>query len=295
QEFVAQMPLGCALGGFQVSNAGLEPPEGCEAREEIWQFCEILRRAFPERAKERLGYDHEMKTREEFHAWYRGMMDAAWEKFIAQKNKANPGDGDRIREDVLARGWSRTATKKFGVYPWKKPFGTPTGKPEIISFLFASKYEKKGASGVCDWETPPGYTLPRPRSNEFYLVTGKDSASCSGVALFTWPTKFLGDRTLWMNPVDAERLGIRTGDMVELTAIDTGVKGRSRVTVTNRVIAGSLFAHGFSGGVRTKRDLGAYEWTREGVNSHWFATGRREPVTGSLSNNSSVRVERIGA
>ena len=96
-----------------------------------------------------------------------------------------------------------------------------------------------------------------------------------------------------MNPVDAERLGIRTGDTVELTSLDTGVKGRTQVTVTNRVVAGSLFAHGFAGGVRTKRNLGAYEWTREGINSHWFCTGYREPVTGSLANNSTVRVERI--
>ena len=45
--------------------------------------------------------------------------------------------------------------------------------------------------------------------------------------------------------------------------------------------------------MRTKRNLGAYEWTREGINSHWFCTGYREPVTGSLANNSTVRVERI--
>ena len=280
-------------GNVQFSNAGIEPPEGCDARDEIWQFCEILRRAFPERAKERLGYDHEMKTREEFKKWYRGMMDGAWTKFIAKKNSDKPGEGDRIDADVKARGWSQVSAKKFGVYPQKKPFGTPTGKGEIISFLFAGKYEKKGASGLSDWVMPPAYTIPRPRSNEFYLVSGKDSASNSGVSMWTWPTKFLGDRTVWMNPVDAERLGIRTGDTVELTSLDTGVKGRTQVTVTNRVVAGSLFAHGFAGGVRTKRNLGAYEWTREGINSHWFCTGYREPVTGSLANNSTVRVERI--
>ncbi|QDA53836.1 twin-arginine translocation signal domain-containing protein [Sutterella faecalis] len=280
-------------GNVQLSNAGIEPPEGCDAREEIWQFCEILRRAFPERAKERLGYDHEMKTREEFKNWYRGMMDSAWAKFIAKKNSEKPGEGDRIDADVKARGWSQVSAKKFGVYPQKKPFGTPTGKGEIISFLFAGKYEKKGASGLSNWVMPPAYTIPRPRSNEFYLVSGKDSASNSGVAMWTWPSKFLGDRTVWMNPVDAERLGIRTGDTVELTSLDTGVKGRTQVTVTNRVVAGSLFAHGFAGGVRTKRNLGAYEWTREGINSHWFCTGYREPVTGSLANNSTVRVERI--
>ena len=65
------------------------------------------------------------------------------------------------------------------------------------------------------------------------------------------------------------------------------------MTVTNRVMPGVLFSHGFSGGVRTKKLHPAYAWTREGVNSHWFATGYREPVTGSLANNSSVRIKRI--
>lgn len=79
-----------------------------------------------------------------------------------------------------------------------------------------------------------------------------------------------------------------------MTGIDTGVKGRAQVTVTNRVTVGSLFAHGFSGGVRTKTLISKdFEWVKEGINSHWFCTGYREPVTGSLSNNSSVRVKRV--
>ena len=278
---------------MQINDAGLEPPEGCDARHEIWQFCEILRRAFPERAAERLGYDHEMKTKKEFDAWMNGMMDKAWAKFIEKKNAEKPGEGDRIAADVKRDGWSQTAEKKFGVYPYKKPFGTPTGKPEVLSFLAAQKYEQKGLHAVSSYEAPKGYKQPKPRSDEFYLVSGKDSASCSGVTLFTWPSKFLGDRTLWMNPVDAERLGIKTGDEIEVESLDTGVKGRTKVTVTNRVMAGALFSHSFSGGVRTKKLDPAYEWTREGINTHWFCTGYREPVTGSLSNNCSVRVKRI--
>ena len=277
-------------GNVQKNDAGINPPEGCEAREEVWQYVEILRRAFPDRAKDRLGIDHELKTREEFKAWYDGMMDSAWAKFIAGKNKAKPGEGDRIAADIEKQGWSQTAEKKWGVYPYKKPFGTATGKPELISFYFTTKYEDKGASGLPDWIESPGYTAPKPLSNEFVMISGKDSASCSGVAMWTWPTKFLGDRSIWMSPVDAERLGIKNGQEVELEAIDTGVKGRTKVKVTKRVMPGVLFAHGFSGGVRTKRNLGAYEWVREGVNSHWFCTGYREPVVGSLSNNCSVRV-----
>ena len=81
---------------------------------------------------------------------------------------------------------------------------------------------------------------------------------------------------------------------MEVTGIDTGVKGSVTVKVTNRVMAGSLFSHSFSRGVRTKHLIDAkYAWVKEGINSHWFCTGYREPVTGVLSNNSSVRIRKI--
>ena len=280
-------------GCVQKNDAGLNPPEGCDAREEIWQFCEILRRSFPERAAERLGYDRELKTRAEFKAWLDGLQDKAWAKFIEKKNAEKPGEGDRIRADVEKNGWALVTKKKFGQHPFVKCFGTPTGKPELLSFLCASKYEEKGWKSIPAYEPQQAYRAPKPRTDEFVLVSGKDSASCSGVTLFTWPTKFLGDRTLWINPIDADRLGIKTGDEIEVEGLDNGVKGRTKVTVTNRVMPGALFSHGFSGGVRTKKLHPAYEWTREGVNSHWFATGYREPVTGSLANNSSVRIKRV--
>ena len=96
-----------------------------------------------------------------------------------------------------------------------------------------------------------------------------------------------------MNPVDAERLAIKTGDTIEVEGIDNGVKGRAQVTVTNRVIPGSLFAYGFSGGVRTKKLLPEYEWVREGVNTNWFATGKSQVACGNMSNNVTVRIKRV--
>ena len=42
---------------------GLTPPEGVEARHDIWQFLEIVRRMYPERAA-RVGYVEEIRDRE---------------------------------------------------------------------------------------------------------------------------------------------------------------------------------------------------------------------------------------
>ena len=277
---------------MQKNCAGLQPPKGNESRHEIWQFCEILRRAFPERAAERLGYDHEMSY-DEFRAWQKGMMEAAWKKFIDAKNAAKPGEGDRIAREVAEQGWSQTAAKKYGQYPFKKPFGTATGKIEIMSFLIAEKYPNAGLPAVPTYQPVEAFRIPKARSDEFYFVSGKDSSASSGVTLFTQPSKFLGDRSVWMNPVDADRLGLETGDEIEVEGLDNGVKGRAKVKVTNRVMTGSLFAYGFQGGVRTKNLPKNYEWVREGVNSHWFATGWRQPVCGNLANNSSVRVKPV--
>lgn len=59
--------------------------------------------------------------------------------------------------------------------------------------------------------------------------------------MFTQPTRYLGDRTVWMNPVDAQRLGIRNGDMAEIEGIDTKYVGQARITVTKKVVPGGRF------------------------------------------------------
>ena len=81
-----------------------------------------------------------------------------------------------------------------------------------------------------------------------------------------------------MNPADAERIGIKNGQEVELEGLDTGVKGRTTVKITNRVMPGVLFAHGFSGGVRTKQNLGAYEYFDTNVSCKWIAKRTRQLV-----------------
>ena len=282
-------------GNVQLNDAAIDPPKDCDAREEIWQFCEIVRRAWPDRAKERLGYDHEIKTREEFKKWYNALIDKGWDKFIKGLNDKKPGEGDRVAQDVAKQGWSCVKQKAYDVYPYKKPFDTMTGKAEIMSFLYLNKYKGKDVHALPQYfVAKEAYTQPKANSNEFYLVSGKDSSSCSGTAMFARPTEFVGDRSIWMNPADAERLNIANGDMIELEALDTGVKAKAKVKLTNRVIAGSLFAYGFSGGVRTKTIKDSrYNWVREGINSHWLCTGYREPVVGGLSNNTSVRVKRV--
>ena len=281
-------------GWVQKSDSTIDPPEGVEARHDIWQLLEILRRMYPERAA-RAGYTAEIKTRAEWLKWFNeGLMNKAWAKFIAGKNNAKPGLGDRIAKDVEEKGCALVTPKPYETFTYRAPLWTPTGKAELVSFYVLGAKTAQGIMPLPEYAPTKSYTAPKPVSDEFIIVSGKNGASCSGLAMFTFPSKYTGDRTIWMNPVDAERLGIETGDMIECEGLDTGVKGVSAVTVTNRVMAGVLFSYGFSAGVRTKKLLPAYEWVREGLNTQWLSAGISQVACGNLNNNVSVRVRRIG-
>lgn len=280
-------------GSAHISEAVLTPPEGCEARHDVWILLEILRRAYPDRAA-RAGYTAECKTAAEFDKWWDALDDRGIEAFIAANEKKKPGSGEKIRRDFKERGWTTVKKKVYDEYPYKKPFATPTGKVEIYGFKSFTKpgYDKVPAQ--CAYHKAPAYTAPKA-GNEFILVSGKNCTSCSGLNLFVATTRFLGDRTLWMNPLDANRLGIADKSEVWVEGVDRAYRAKVQVTVTKKVIAGTVFAFGFSGGVRTKTLVNdpRFEFVKEGINSHWYATGYAEPLTGALANNACIRVTPI--
>ena len=280
-------------GSIYLSDPQLTPPKDCEARHDVWILLEILRRAFPERA-ERVGYS-ECKTAEEFNKYFDAFTQRGFDKLVADCDKSVPGWGNQIREDIAAKGWSTIKPKVYGVYPYKKPFGTPSGKVEIYSFKVVSTPAcKKAIAPVTAYIPSPAYTHPKPDSNEFILVSGKNCGTCAGLNMFTEPTRYMGDRTVWIHPTDAERLGIKNNEIVEVEGIDTKAKANTKVTVTRKVVPGSVFAFGFSGGVRTKNLVNPdYQFVKEGINSHWYATGYAQPFFGNVANNSSVRINKV--
>lgn len=281
-------------GSIHLSDPQITPPKGCDARHDVWILLEILRRAYPERAK-RVGYT-ECKTAQEFDKYFNAFIDKGFNKFLKAADEAKPGSADKIRKDIETQGWSTVRMKQYGVYPYKKPFDTPSGKVEVYGFKSFSKdgYDKVFAP-LPEYVPSPAYTSPKPNSNEFVLVSGKNCVTSSGLNIFTQPTRFMGDRTLWMNPTDASRLGIRNGEIVEVEGIDTGYKAPVKVTVTKKVVPGAVFAYSFSGAVRTKNLVNNpdFQFVKEGINSHWYATGYAQPIIGNLANNSAVRINRL--
>lgn len=91
-------------GSIYLSDPQLSPPEGCEARHDVWILLEILRRAFPERAA-RVGYK-ECKTAEEFNAYF----DAFTKRGYAQLLE----ECDKSQAPVGLVGFTRTLERKVG-------------------------------------------------------------------------------------------------------------------------------------------------------------------------------------
>ena len=266
---------------LQMSHKALDPPPGVDARHAPWVLMEIIRRAWPDRAKA-VGYDERYADPRKFEEWERQLVEEVLKR-VANRFKVSVDD---IRKALEEKGFVVLKKKSYGTRPYKTKLGTPTGKVEIYSITAL----QNKLDPLPDYREPL-YTRPRA-PDEFYLVNGKDNMVSSHFA-FTPNAKYLGDRAVWMNPRDAERLGIKDGDMVELEGIDNGFKAKARVRVTNRVREGVLFTYAFLGGRKSLLITEQFSFLREGVNPQWFATGKIEPVVGSAPTNSTVRVRRL--
>ncbi len=134
---------------------------------------------------------------------------------------------------MATKGWSTIKPKVYDVYPYKSlSEHLPEKLKSTLSRAFQNPACSKAVSPITGYVPAPAYTAPKPNSNEFVLVSGKNCQTCSISNMFTEPTRYLGDRTVWINPEDAARLGIKNHEIVEIEGIDTKAKGRAAVTVT---------------------------------------------------------------
>lgn len=279
---------------IQVSEPVVRPPADCQGRDDLWALMEVLRRAYPDRA-ERAGWLPEYAD----YAKYQSQCAPAIEKArlgaaLKRAAEKDPDAPSKIEKSLHDKGFAIVARKKYKSTLYGKPLDTPSGRMEVYALRGLLNDKLRAKTDPLPRYTPvKAYKLPAA-PNEFYLVSGKNPTNGSGTAVFGWPGKFIGDRSVWIHPTDAERLRVADGQMIELQGIDNGIKGQARAKVTRRVMPGVLFTFGFSAGYRGK--LGAdqrFGFMAEGVNTHWFATGFAEPVIGNMANNVSVRLSTV--
>ncbi|MFQ3623503.1 MAG: molybdopterin dinucleotide binding domain-containing protein, partial [Acetobacteraceae bacterium] len=265
-----------------------KPPPGAEVRPLPWISLQILRRIHPDRAAA-LGWQDRFEDPELFRTEFLDAIEQRQLDAVAARWRRDPA---ALREELKRKGYVRFAPIAYGTVPYRQAPGTPSGKVELYPLHPVLRGLRE--SGFPRHIDPTAYTLPRA-ADEFFLVSGKSPAASSAVAGLAFSSQFLADNAVWMNPEDAARLGLASGDLVELAGIDTGWTARARLRVTPRVHRRTLFTYSYVGGNRQRvlQRTKGFERLAEGVNTHWFATGRIDPATGAASNNASVRVRRV--
>ena len=266
---------------IQFSHKALDPPPGVDARNGFWIMMEIVRRTVPDRAKA-VGYTEEYADYHRFEKF---------EEFIKKKCLESLSKSWNVPVEQIERALEEKGFFVFQYWTPKKGPGARPTKSGLVEIYSLRALDFKD-DPLPKWKPPP-YTKPT-RPDEFYLVNGRDQF-VTVHAIWTWSIASLVDRRVWMNPKDAERLGIRDGDLIELEGLDNGFKARARVKVTNRVREGVLFVYNRAGGRFSKLITGQYEVLKEGINPNMFTLSWLEPLNGSPSLNSTVRVRKVGA
>lgn len=281
-------------GTVQRSSAVLPPPKGVEGRDDLWILLEILRRAYPERAAQ-VGYTAAHADAKGWSAYRSQLESKMLESTLRRYAEREPGVAARVSSEFKSKGFAVLGAKRFDEYPYTRPLDTHSGKVELYGLraVLSGALRKSNFDPLPDYRPVTAYAMPE-KVDEFYLVSGKSMANGSGLGMFSLAGRALGDRSVWMNPVDARLLGIKDGDAIELEGLDTGQKGKAQVRVTRRVRPRVLYTFAFCGGHRATalaRDE-RFAFMREGINPNWLAPGRAEPVTGALANNLSVKVRK---
>jgi thiosulfate reductase/polysulfide reductase chain A len=150
-------------------------------------------------------------------------------------------------EDIRTQGYAQLPSGEPELNKWS----TPSGKIEIYS----STLEKGKFDPLPKWQEPP-----QPKPGTFYLLTGKVGQHTQfGTQNNQLLHKYQDDPRLWMNAEVAQNLGIKDGDLVQVTSEVGEVKIAVQTTPAIRsdcVYLTPGFGH-LSKGLRTAYGVGA--------------------------------------
>ena len=150
-------------------------------------------------------------------------------------------------EDISTQGYVELPAGETDLYQWS----TPSGKIEIYS----STLEKGKFDPLPKWQEPP-----QPKPGTFYLLTGKVGQHTQfGTQNNQLLHKYQDDPRLWMNVEAAKNLGLKDGDLVQVTSDVGQVKIAIQTTPAIRsdcVYLAPGFGH-LSKGLRTAYGVGA--------------------------------------
>lgn len=171
---------------------------------------------------------------------------------------------------------------------------TPTGRIEIFSFLMFKIASSKGSNPLwdplVDW-APPQVFGKADGKNTFYLIYGRiptmthTATADNGILMKLTPSyKFM----VWINRKVAERLGIKTGDKVKLTNVETGKSTEGIAFATDLVREDTIWvASDF--GQRSEK----LRFVKGGIIYHYLTELKADPIAGGvMSEEVIIRLEK---
>ena len=188
---------------------------------------------------------------------------------------------DELREKGIVE--LPTSDFEYGKVP---AFATPSGKIELYSVTIG----RAGLSPIITWQDRKVH----PQEGEFYSVGGKQSVqshtmTTSIEALMNISKDYHLER-LWMNASDADKLGIKEGDTVEMSSSE--YTDKIAVHVTERMMPGVVFCPTHYGGSSPYLKQG-YGF---GICIPNFQPFDMEPGTGAtMSQEFAVTIKKVGA
>ncbi len=167
--------------------------------------------------------------------------------------KKHPGIMARMKKDGVVLIEKKEEFLKKSALFYKLPAPTPSGRVEFYSYMMAMMVQQHGYNEFIDPTIkyiPAEVTGKKIGENEFYFIYGKTptESHASAATLDNKLLSFVNNLIdplekygLWINSKVARKLGIKSGDLLEVVNTKTGQKIHIQAYVTEKVRPDTVF------------------------------------------------------
>lgn len=227
---------------------------------------------------------------------YKMKLDASGQPVLKDGKPVADGDaiGIRLADGKVYKGW-KTPHKRIGLY--------------------SEKWEKAGFPPLPTWI--PSETVQAAQPDELVLIQYKfPTLAHSRTSNCKWLSELTHDNPILMNPVDAQRLGLKTGDRVRVTSKVNSKEANVKVTEGIRpgvVATGWGPGHWEYGAFATAGkattdpngadisaalrqadpDYGRIWWKDAGTLSNWWPEIKVDPIGGAQEWATAVTIQKV--